>query len=180
MNFSFKNPFIKFLIIGFSVYLCWYILYEFKVKPQHWLDLFVVDNTILISNYILHAFNYTTFTGEERLLGIDGTPGLWIGDKCNGVELFALFSVFVIAYPGSWEKKLWYIPLGIISIQILNILRVVGLAVVQHNFIEWTEFNHTYVFNIIMYGYIFLLWMIWANKLSDYKIGNITGKPNEK
>lgn len=174
MNFTFKNRIVKFITIGLAVYLSWYLIYEFWFKPNQWLDLFVVDNTIAISNFILNLFNYTTFTGEERLLGIDGTPGLWVGDKCNGIELFALFSVFILAFPGSWKKKIWFIPFGIITIQVLNIIRVVCLAIIQLYFIEWTEFNHTYVFNVIIYGYIFLLWIVWANKFSGLMPGSAT------
>lgn len=169
-----KNPLFRFVLLGVGIYIAWYCLYTFWLQPQQWLDLAVIDNTILISNKILHAFNYETFTGAERMLGIDGTPGLWIGDKCNGIELFALFTVFVLAYPGSMITKLWFIPVGIISIQILNILRVVGLAIVQVNFQEWTEFNHTYVFNVIVYGYIFFLWVLWATKFSNQSLKSKT------
>lgn len=166
-----SNPIAKFLSIALFLYIIWYVIYESFIKPNQVLDLFVVDNTIYFSQKILNKLGYQTFTrGYDRLIGIDGTNGLWIGDKCNGIELFSLFAIFIIAYPGNFWKKIIFIPSGILIIHSLNILRVIGLAIVQLNFPEWTEFNHTYIFNVIIYGIIFLLWIIWINRFSTQQI----------
>ena len=112
---------------------------------------------------------YTVFTGAERVIGVDGSGGLWIGDNCNGIALFALFAVFIMAYQGKIKTKIIYIFLGILSIQLLNVARVIGLAILDTHSRAWTEFNHTYTFNIFIYGYIFLLWMVWVNKYAALK-----------
>lgn len=120
-----------------------------------------------MSKWILELFNYNVFTGTERVIGVDGTGGLWIGDNCNGITLFALFSWFIVAYKGKIKYKIPYILLGIVSIELLNVIRIVGLAILDTVSREWTEFNHTYTFTILIYGFIFLLWMIWVNKYSE-------------
>jgi exosortase family protein XrtF len=132
--------------------------------------MFVIDSTIIISKWILELFGYVVFTGVERVIGVDGTGGLWIGDNCNGIALFALFTGFIIAYPGNWKKKAIFIPLGILLIEFMNVLRVVCLAILDTYSRKWTEFNHTYTFTIIIYGCIFLLWMLWVNKVSHKKL----------
>ena len=166
------NKFQRFIITAGIVYFSWYLLYIFIIHPFKKIDLFVIDATVALSEKILNKLHYITFTGEDRVIGIDGSSGLWIGDKCDGIELFALFGVFIIAYPGLIWRKAIYIPVGIISIELINVMRIVSLAVVQHNYPKWIEFNHSYVFNVLVYGYIFLLWMIWANKLSGAKTKN--------
>lgn len=133
------------------------------------IDLIVIDCTIFLSKTILEALGYTVFTGVERVIGVDGTGGLWIGDNCNGIALFSLFAVFIIAYSGKPKAKIVYIILGILSIQLLNVLRVIGLAILDTHSRAWTEFNHTYTFNILIYGYIFFLWMLWVNKYGNTK-----------
>jgi len=61
--------------------------------------------------------------------------------------------------------------MGIVLIFALNVLRVVGLAIVQKNVSEkWLEFNHTYTFTIIVYAFIFGLWLIWVNKIAGKKL----------
>jgi exosortase family protein XrtF len=162
-----KNSVTRFLLKILAVYLIWYLLYNLWLHPAETLDLFIIDITVAASKWLLELFGYTVFTGADRLIGVDGTGGLWIGDNCNGIALFALFAGFVIAYPGNWLKKLFFIPAGIILIQVLNILRVVALAILDTHSRAWTEFNHTYTFTIIIYGCIFLLWMFWTNRISD-------------
>ncbi|MCE3279409.1 MAG: Transrane exosortase (Exosortase EpsH) [Bacteroidetes bacterium] len=168
MNLNFlKKPINRFLILILAFYLGWYLIYNLWLHPAETLDLFVIDITVIISKELLELFGYTVFTGSDRLIGIDGTGGLWIGDNCNGIALFALFTGFIIAYPGNWRKKLYYIPMGILLIELMNILRVVLLAILDTHSRAWTEFNHTYTFTIVIYGFIFLMWMIWVNKVSD-------------
>ena len=164
---SFKNPVVRFLISVFILYLLWYCIYNLWLHPAETIDLVVIDITIGISKWILELFDYTVFTGVERVIGIDGTGGLWIGDNCNGIALFALFAGFIMAYKGRAVHKIVYIILGIISLELVNVFRVVGLAILDTHSRAWTEFNHTYTFNIIIYSYIFMLWMIWVNKFSD-------------
>lgn len=161
-----KNPVIKFLIYLFLFYFIWYIIYEFIIHPWGKIDIGVINLTISISKFILESLGYVVFTGVERVIGVDGTGGLWIGDNCNAISLFALFTGFIIVYPGSWKIKVLFIPIGILIIQLLNVARVVGLAILDTYSRTWTEFNHTYTFTICIYGVIFLLWIYWVNKFS--------------
>lgn len=171
MNFSFyKNPIIRFLINVFVIYILWYSVYNLWLHPQETIDLWVIDLTINISKGLLEKLGYVVFTGGDRLIGIDGTGGLWIGDNCNGIALFALFAGFIIAYTGKIKHKIIYIIVGILGIELLNILRVVILAILDTYSRTWTEFNHTYTFTFIIYAFIFMLWMIWVNKFSKTSI----------
>jgi exosortase family protein XrtF len=167
MSAILRNPLWRFLLAIFGFYIAWFLFYTFLLKPSGKVDLFIIDVTIRMSTAILETFGYRVFTGEERLIGIDGTGGLWIGDNCDGLFLFAVFTGFIVAYPGSWKHKLWYIPVGIVILQLLNVCRVVGLAILDTKSRAWTEFNHTYTFNLLIYGCIFLMWMHWVNRYSS-------------
>ncbi|MEW6470546.1 MAG: archaeosortase/exosortase family protein, partial [Bacteroidota bacterium] len=132
----------------------------------------VINNTVYFTSRLLDLLGFASFTSHDdtiRTVGIDGTHGLWIGDPCNGIALFSLFTFFIIAYPGPWKKKLWYIPLGILSIHIINILRITALCIIVLKRPEYLEFNHTYTFTILVTAYVFLLWMIWARKFGRLK-----------
>lgn len=167
-----KNRIIRFLIVLFSFYIGWYLIYNLWLHPNEKLDLFVIDITVKISKWILETLGYTVFTGADRLIGVDGTGGLWIGDNCNGIALFALFAGFIIAYPGNWKKKIVFIAAGILLIELLNVLRVIILAILDTYSRAWTEFNHTYTFTIVIYACIFFLWMLWTNKISGTSLKN--------
>ena len=166
MKKIFSQPIIRFLVIGFLLYLSWLALYEWWIHPMKWVDMAVVNNTLDISQKILEWMGYSVIRLESRMIGIEGTPGLFIGDSCNGIALFALFSIFIIAFPGRIIYKIIFIPAGILLIHSLNILRVIILAVIEIYSYEWTAFNHTYTFTIFIYAAIFLLWLLWVNKFS--------------
>jgi exosortase family protein XrtF len=166
MRKLFNEPIIKFLCVGFTLYISWFALYEWWIHPMKVFDKMVIDSTINISKSVLSTLGYIVEINGDRMMRIRGTPGLFIGDSCNGISLFALFSIFIIAFPGKIIYKLIYIPAGILIIHLLNIVRVIILAIIETYSYSWTEFNHTYTFTIIIYGCIFLMWLFWINKLS--------------
>lgn len=170
-----KQPLVQFFLKVFLLYLAWYIVYDLWLHPKQTVDIFVIDVTVAASKFILNLMGFNVFTSGSRLLGIDGTSGLWIGDACNGLVLFALFAGFIVAFPGKFKVKLLFIIAGVLALELINILRIVALALIQNyapqlrpQDIDWTEVNHTYTFTIIVYGLIFYLWMLWVNKYSKY------------
>ncbi len=166
-----QNAFIKFICTAGILYLVLFLIYQFVVKKYTYYDQRFIAGIIEAANVVLHLFGYKTFMVlqdvDYQVIGIDGSNGVWVGSNCNAITLFTLFSVFIIAYPGYQKGKLWYIPMGIIAIHILNILRVVALAMISYYLPpEYLTFNHTYTFTFIVYAFIFMLWMIWINRYS--------------
>jgi len=169
-----KNKLVRFILTSFFLFISWFFIYDFWLHPSGSVDTFIINIIVHNSDWLLKLIGYetipTSLFGESiRTVGIDGSHGVWIGDPCNGLTLFALFSGFVLAYPGPIKNKLWFIPFGIITIHVLNVLRVTGLAMIQYFSPDYLEFNHTYTFTIIVYSYVFYLWYLWSNKLSDVK-----------
>jgi exosortase H (IPTLxxWG-CTERM-specific) len=64
---------------------------------------------------------------------------------CNGLEAVMIYSVAVIAFPASWKKRLIGIAAGFVVIQIVNILRIVGLAYSAVYAKNLFEYIHTYI-----------------------------------
>jgi exosortase family protein XrtF len=167
------DPLYRFLMKAVFLYAIWYLFYQQFLHPMGCFDLAVIGNLETISTSILHLLGFDLINESEiasiRTIGIDGTHGLWIGDPCNGLTLFALFTGFILAYPGPWRTKLWFIPLGMVTIHILNVIRIVSLALIVYFFPdpEILDFNHTYTFTLVVYSYVFFLWYIWAKKYSN-------------
>lgn len=170
-----SNPAFIFLFRALALYIGWYFIYEIWLHPSEILDIWVVRTTLNLAILILKFLGYHVFSGSDRLIGIDGTSGLWMGDNCNSLELCALFAGFIIAFPSGAKRKIWFIPLGVVLIYFLNVLRVVALAIIEKNLsFALLNFNHTYTFTILVYLFIFLLWYWWM------RINGITHKPSEK
>jgi exosortase family protein XrtF len=165
-----SNAFVRFIITSGILYLTLYLLYQFIVKRYTYYDQKFIGFIIESADGVLHALGYKTFKvlqdRDYQVIGVDGSNGVWVGSNCNAITLFSLFSVFIIAYPGSWKHKAWFIPSGIIAIHILNILRVTALAIIADYSPKYLNFNHTYTFTFIVYAFIFLLWIIWVNRFA--------------
>lgn len=177
LNRLHSNPFVRFLVLAGASYLLWYLVLDNYLRPHTSVDRVVIDNLIDISGAGLESLGYTLIpeppeADEIRTVGIDGTYGLWIGDPCNGLTLFALFTIFVFWYPGPWRAKLWFIPFGLITLHLLNALRIIALCIIVGIDYKYLDFNHTYTFTILVNGYMFLLWIWWAKKYSSY--GQVT------
>jgi exosortase family protein XrtF len=160
---------VRFLLIFFLLYFGWTVIYDQFINPWGKLDTLVINVSSSASLWLLELFGYQTFTGPSetiRTIGIDGTHGLWIGDPCNGIALFALFLSFIIAFPGSIKHKLWFAPAGLLAIFLMNVIRIAALCIIVLNHPDWLMFNHTYLFQITMYLFIFALWWLWISRFS--------------
>lgn len=173
-----KNPLYRFLGIAVFLFLLWEILYIGIIHPQGNLDRWIIAHIIHHAHSIIDLIGFAVvpekpYDENFRTLGIDGGHSVWIGDPCNGLVLFALFSGFLLAYPGALKHKIWFIPLGIISIHFVNVLRVVGLAFLAKYYPDSLEFNHNYTFTIVVYSFVFGLWMLWVRYFGlSFKVAN--------
>ena len=164
---DFKNKVFRFFFFAGILYLSWFGLHELVIVPHTFVDEALIRIIISQSAFLLGAFGFTTYRAVEddgvQLLGIDGAHPVWIGGSCNALTLFAFFTLFIIAFPSPLKNKLWFIPLGILIIHTANLLRVMGLTLINYYNPDYLEFNHTYTFTIFVYGIIFSLWMWWVN-----------------
>ena len=172
MKANFKpNAFIKFLITAGILYLLLFLIHQFVIKRYTLYDQKFIGSIISATDVVLQLIGYKTFTvlqdRDMQVVGIDGSNGVWVGSNCNAISLFILFSAFILAYPGNQKAKFWFIPAGIVTIHILNILRVTALAVIANSYPQYLNFNHTYTFTFLVYLFIFWLWILWVNKFAN-------------
>ena len=86
---------------------------------------------------------------------------------CNGLEAVMIYSVAVIAFPASIKKKIIGIVAGFIVLQVVNILRIAGLAYSGIYFRKLFEYIHIYVAQGMMIAIslgIFFLYLFYANR----------------
>ncbi|GAB2964084.1 archaeosortase/exosortase family protein [Hymenobacter coalescens] len=154
----------RFLLTAAGLYLLWFIGYEQWLKPAGRLDEVLSLNIAAVSAGALRAVGLAG-AATERVVSVGGQPAVIVGDPCNGLVLYALFVGFVLAFPGGgWRRKLPFIAAGVAAIYALNIVRVGALAL-NHLYSRSTvDFNHHYTFTFVVYGCIFLLWMLWVRR----------------
>lgn len=89
-------------------------------------------------------------------------------EGCNALSVIILFVSFVIAFTGKFKKTILFIVFGIFLIHVLNIGRIALLCVALYHFPQYEHLLHGVIFPLVIYGVVFLLWVIWVNKYSLY------------
>jgi exosortase family protein XrtF len=159
---------LRFILAATAMYVVWFFGYEQWLAPDGRLDTALCLQISRTSMALLQAlgFDATLDKVYPSVLLMDGRAAIIVGPPCNGLVLYALFSGFVLAFPGPWRRKLWFIPAGMALIWVLNVLRVGALALNQQYAHQSVDFNHHYTFTFIVYSCIFGLWMLWARRLA--------------
>lgn len=173
----FKNPFIKFIVVFSILIILWFGFYE---------NIYQIGNLIgsdLQRNISIHVANISLFfirlfgfvptidtSTDFVIISVEGNylnHGAWIGEPCNGLKVFGLFSIFIIAFKGKWFHKLWFIPVGIFLLHIVNAVRIAILTIISAQNPEILDFNHNITFQVVVYSIVFGLWYLWVNKFSN-------------
>ena len=89
-------------------------------------------------------------------------------EGCNALSVIVLFISFVIAFTGKFQKTVFFVLIGSVIVHIFNILRIALLCVSIYHYPKWEHILHGVIFPLIIYGIVFLLWVLWVNKYSFY------------
>jgi len=168
------KPFLIFVSIFFLTYIVLTLLYKFYLNSYQAEDLDSI--TLLVgrnSEQLLRAFNYEAIIQKNSQnpwmdILLNGIYIAQVTEGCNAVSVMILFVSFVAAFSGNFKKTVIFIVLGLVSIYILNIIRIALLVVLVYNFPKQTNFLHNILFPLIIYGYVFALWVFWINRFSKY------------
>ncbi|RPD99694.1 exosortase family protein XrtF [Aureibaculum marinum] len=90
-------------------------------------------------------------------------------EGCNAISVIILFLTFIIAFSGSIKATIIYGIIGTTFIYIVNVARVFILSILMYKYPEYQSILHDLLFPAIIYGAVFLLWIIWVRRFSYLK-----------
>ncbi|RKE98258.1 exosortase family protein XrtF [Ichthyenterobacterium magnum] len=93
-------------------------------------------------------------------------------EGCNSASVIILFVSFVIAFAGRFKTTFLFILSGSVLIYAVNLMRIAILSIGLYQYPWRKEILHTTIFPLIIYGMVFLLWMIWINRFSKQQKAN--------
>lgn len=161
------KPTIFFLAKFVGLYVVLNLLYGFYITSYH-------PNpdpiTTLASNnsaFVLRIFG-TDVTAVDSLkkpttsLVCDGKSIVSVYEGCNGANVVIVFLAFIIAFGPFTKRMLWFIPLGILCIHLINLGRISLLFWVSNSMPKYMYFTHKYLFTAIIYVAVLILWVWWV------------------
>lgn len=149
-----------------AFYALWYVLYDLWLLPDGTLDRWLSLNVASVSSALLGGAGFEVFL-DGRSLALPGVRGIRIANGCNGLSTLGLFVGFVLAYPGSVQRRCWFIPLGVLAVYATNVSRVIAMLLSQKYWPAAFEPLHGFGLTTIFYVVVFGLWVLWVNYGGD-------------
>lgn len=168
--------FFVFLLKFVLFYLIFTLIYKF------YLNQFNVENKEVdgITEFVAHQTKNTlVFFGKDceiRKHEFEASYKIIYFDKylarivegCNAISVIILFASFIFAFSAKFIDTFLFILFGSALVFILNIFRIALLTGALYNYPEYEEFLHNIVFPVVIYGVVFVLWIVWVIKFSAY------------
>ena len=87
-------------------------------------------------------------------------------EGCNSISVIILFISFVLAFADKFKSTLIYILAGSVLVYVVNLIRIVILSIGLYHYPWRRDILHTIIFPLIIYGMVFLLWMVWVRRFA--------------
>lgn len=168
------KPFLIFIGTFFAAYILLTIVYKLYLNSFSANDIDGITNIVGHNvDYLMRLFNCDILIQKslsEPYLEVWYNKHfiLKIVEGCNAVSVIILFISFVIAFSGKFKTTLFFILSGVLFIYVLNVIRIALLTVLLFRYPEKEHILHGVLFPLIIYGLVFILWVIWVNKFSKY------------
>ncbi|WP_282016718.1 exosortase family protein XrtF [Salegentibacter mishustinae] len=161
---------LRFIFVFLGSYLVFTLIYnlylEFFRSPVYYPDYFThlvaKQSEALISSF---GYNAQILPHQSELsmkLIVNDAYLARIVEGCNAISIIILFASFVLSFFGKLKLTLLYLLAGAVIVYAMNIIRIAILAIGIYEYPEYTDFLHSIIFPLIIYGTVFILWLIWV------------------
>lgn len=168
---------VRFVLLFLGTYLLLSFGYSIYLKaseggfyhPDFVTHLVAKQSTSILLGFGIDAEIVAHKTKPQMVLKINKKYLASIIEGCNSISVIILFVAFIVAFAEKIKKTLLFILAGAVLIYGVNIIRIVILSIALSKYPEHEKILHGVVFPAIIYGMVFLLWMIWVRNLIPKK-----------
>jgi len=160
------------LIVFVMIITSFHLLYKY-FEPDIISIVFVskiiegLTNNLLVTNsWIMEHFFSIPCVIERDVLELPNGFKIEMQFGCSGFQQFFLVTILFLIYPGPWKTKIWYIPVSILVIHVLNLIRFTGISLYSANYGSHFSLVHDWIFRPFIYLGIFLLWIVWVEVIN--------------
>ena len=151
---------LKFLLVFALSLIVFYSIYGLPVFQQY-VVIPATNVQVQLSSWILNILGQDTRIDQGVIYASEVALNVKAG--CDGIEPTAFFIIGVLLVPLSWRSKLVGLSVGIIVLQLLNLLRIVGLFFAKVYWPSSFDILHLHGGFTLFFVLTIIIWMIWAN-----------------
>ena len=166
---------IKFILTFILVYVSLSVCYKFyldfskdsKFYPDYVTNLVARQSEELI-DFVGYNAQVVPHPDEPSMkLIINNKYLARVIEGCNSVSVIILFVSFIMAFSGKPKTTFIYMLSGSVLIYTVNLIRIVVLSIGLYHYPWRRDILHTVIFPGIIYGMVFLLWIVRVNRFSS-------------
>jgi exosortase H (IPTLxxWG-CTERM-specific) len=117
------------------------------------------------ASFILQSVDSTVISAGKVLA--NGKTGFSVSVEagCNGIEAVIVLLAAMLAFPAPWRLKLGGIVFGALTIQVLNLVRVITLFYIGQWNTTLFHWMHLYVWQALIMLDVVVVWLVWIRML---------------
>ena len=162
---------LTFLVVYISLSICYKFYLDYSKDSKYYPDYI----TNLVARQSVDLIDFMGYNAKIIPHPDEASMKLIINDKylariiegCNSISVIILFVSFIMAFSGKPKTTFMYLLAGSVLIYIANLLRIVILSIGLYHYPWRKDILHTVIFPGIIYGMVFLLWVVWVNRFSN-------------
>jgi exosortase H (IPTLxxWG-CTERM-specific) len=143
------------------------VLFGLELTPwaQDWLVVPWTSALASISTWIVTLFDGNVVAAGKVMRSNTNGFAVSIEAGCNGVEATLVLLAAMLAFPAPWKHKVVGLVVGILAVQLLNILRVISLFYLGQWNYDVFEWAHLYVWQALIMLDVLVVWLIWVRRV---------------
>lgn len=139
------------------------ILFAAELTPivQNWFVIPFTSQIAYLCSLLMQLMDDQVRASGKIIWDIKTNFGIAIEAGCNGVEAGIVLVAAMLAFPSKWIHKLIGISMGLLTIQILNIVRIITLFYLgqwDKTIFEWA---HLYIWQALIMLDVLLVMLLW-------------------
>jgi len=126
------------------------------------------------SKWVLELFNVNVTAFDQLNIGghlrknvfyyANNNGYVAVNSSCSGLKQFYQWFFLMMLFPGQWKHKVWFIPMGLVIIHLVNVFRIITMVIVTIYLSQYWDFIHDWVMRPFFYVVMFTLWVWWNEK----------------
>jgi len=113
-----------------------------------------------ISGWVLNLFGSGVTVAGTQIAGSDFAVA--VAQGCDAIQVCSLLAAAVLAFPVSWPARMRGFAIGIVTLQVLNILRIVTLYWIGAAYFDYFKTAHEMVWPTVLIVSTISLWILWV------------------
>jgi exosortase H (IPTLxxWG-CTERM-specific) len=155
---------IRFIAV-FAVLILFFFAIELTRPAQIY---FVLPWTAALTStaaFLLQTFDGSVIAAGKVLANAKSGFSVSVEAGCNGIEAVIVLLAAMLAFPAPWRYKLLGIVAGALTIQVMNLVRVISLFYIGQWSLSAFEWMHLYVWQALIMLDVLVVWLVWIRML---------------